>query len=90
MPGLTMNYDAPHGNAVTGAHVRILEFVGDTRAQRLRFKVGVWYNEAAFEASKPAYREWSYTIPFTDGMTIDQAYDWLLTRAEFTEAIKVP
>lgn len=85
-----MDYDTPHGNSVTAGHIRILEFVGDTRAYRLRFKVGAWYDEAAFTAGKPAYRTWTFTIPFTDGMTINSAYDWLLTRGEFSSAVKNP
>lgn len=90
MAGLTMSYDAPQGFTAPTAYVRIYKFCGDSLRGRLEFNVGIWYSFDAFTSDSPNLREIKYTIPFTDGMTLSDAYLWLQTRGEFQASTLIP
>jgi len=88
MAGLTLSYDAPHGFTAAGAYARIHAFTGTQT--RVTFHVGIWYSETAHDENRPFLREFKYTVPYQDGMTIDSLYPWLTTREEFKDATVLP
>jgi hypothetical protein len=82
---LTKDMMTGYGVQAPNAYIRIRDFKGDEK--NVRFNVGVWYNFDAYQGNNSVMEQYSYIVPYTDGLGISQLYEYLKTVNPFIGAV---